>query len=59
MNKEEMQKHAFQAWCGHILMERHKAHPEAPVKIDDDYELLERAFRSGWAWGERQAEEEK
>lgn len=55
MEKEERQHHAFLYWLGTVILRREKD-ASGNVSIDDDHELLEKAFRAGWSWGKTFAE---
>ncbi len=51
----DRQRFAFEAFIGHIILERREvalAKGEDSVHIGDARDLMERAFRAGWEWGE-------
>ena len=42
------QHDGFLRWYGSLILGREKEAPGEPVKITDDTDLLEQAFRAGW-----------
>ena len=64
MKLEEKQRFAFEAFIGHIVLERRRealAAGEETILISDigdSRELMERAFIAGWEWADSLQEEE-